>query len=301
MRFFQTQMLKKGVRPAWYSVILYLGLAAIWFVLSQEVYRSRLNYLELRIMQFCQSGLIAIIYLGRQLLFRDARNPRAFKWAAGLFLLVFLGLKFSPIILEVQGESSFNWQDLPLIFLEGLILSIFLAWFAEIIISVFQFWRQLPRFQLRVSYQYWNRLWIENVQLGLLITLFMILVYLYIANFLLVDTVLYSYFLVVSVICTGVGLFLMFFKKVWGWREEAIRTIDGQLEPYIEWSKYKRDNESNFKEMDVITWVQYLLTIREYLRHMRQIFISWWAIMAYLLFCGILLCLPYLLNVVIEV
>jgi hypothetical protein len=310
MRFLGKRILKTGYQPAWYNVILYLGLAVIWFFLSEGIYSNRLNFLELRIMFFCQSGLIAIVYLSRDLLFQDVRSPRFFKWATGLFLLFFLGLKISPDILGMFGIQSMpsilgmpefdslGWRTIPWVFFEGIIFSIFLAWFAEIIFAVFRTWHRISRFDPGISYQFWNRLWMDIVKVGLLITLLMILVYFYIINFLLVDTIGYNYLLMVPIMGTGVCLFLFFFIKVSRWREAEILAIDRELAPYIEWPKYKADNDSDFKGLG---WVQYLLCIREYLRQIKRPFISWWVVSLYLIFCGAVLSLPYLLKVTIEV
>lgn len=303
MRFLGKRVPTMGGQPVWYSVVLYLSLTVIWFFLSRGIYGERLNFLELQIMLFCQSGFVAIVYVSRYLLFRDAGCPRFFKWAAGLFLFLFLGIKLSqgiqriPSILGMPGIGP----KLLFVFLEGLIFSIFLAWLAEIIFAIFRSWYRLPRLEAYASYQYWNRLWIEIVKLGLISTLLMILAYFYVINFLLVDTVLYSYILTVPVIVLGAGLFLLFFQKVSRWREEEIRTIDRELAPYIEWSKYTIDNQSDFKNQGVFEWVQYLQSIREYLCQMKRPMIIWWVIVVYGLFCAAVLCLPYLWNVVIEV
>jgi hypothetical protein len=288
-------MMEAGAGRDWYGVILYLSLAVIWSFLSCGSYGSgnQLNYLDLRIVLFCKSGLIAIVYLGRYLLFREARIPGFFKWAAGFFLVIVLGIQFSI--------NSFHGLNLLLILMDGLIFSIFLAHLAEIISSVFRFWRRLPEFEPYVSYQYWNRLWMETAKLGLLVTLLMILAYIYIVNFLLVDTVLYSYLLTVPVLGTGAGLFGLFFNKVRGRREAEIRAIDRELTPYIDWQRYKPDGGLDLKEQGVLAWVQYLRIIREYLRQMKRPLISWWVVIVYLLFGGVVLCLPYLFNVVVEV
>jgi hypothetical protein len=305
---FGTRMLKVSAWPAWHRVILYLSLGVIWFFLSRGIYSSQLNYLELRIMLFCQSGLVAIVYLGRHLLIRDARSPRFFKWVAGLFLFVFLGLKFTqgviwtPVCPWISGIviQPFSWPKLFLILFEGLITSVFVALFIEIIVSVYQCWCKLPRFAPDVTCQYWNRVGSENVKLGLLVTLGMILAYFYIINFLLADTVLYSYLLAIPVLSTGAGLFWVFAKKVSGWRDAEIQAIDRELAPLIAWEKYMKGNELAFKAESVVARVQYLQIIREYLRQMKQPHISWWVIVLYALFCGTILCLPYVLNVVIE-
>lgn len=307
MGFLGKRILKTGYRPTWYSVVLYLSLAVIWFFLSMGIYGNRLNFLELRIMLFCESGLIAIVYLSRDLLFRDIRSPRFFKWAASLFLLIFLGLKLSPNIQRMLGIlgmpeiDSLGWRIIPWVFFEGLIFSIFLAWFVESIFAVFRTWHRITRLDPCASYQYWHRLWMDILKLGILMTLLMILVYFYIINFLLVDTVLYSYLLTAPIIGTGVGLFLLFFIKVSRWRGAEIRAIDRELTPYIEWSKYKADNDSDLKDQGVLRWVQYLLCIREYSRQVKQPFILWWVVILNLFFCGAVLSLPYLLKVVIAV
>lgn len=317
MLFIGKRMIKINTQSTGFWVVILLSLSIIWSFLSLKIHGTGLNFLELRILLLCQFGLVAIVFLSRFLLFQNIRNPLFFKWAAALFLLVFLGLKISPNIFRIfnrlanpyiqrmasaekMGTGLISWGEFPFVFLEGLILSLLVAWLAEIVFGVFWNWRRLPRFDPCNSYQYWDHLWLDILKMGLLITLLMILTYFFIINFLLVDTVLYSYLLTVPVLASGAGLFLLLSKKVRGWRESEIREIDARLAPYLAWQKYVVDFETEPKDPGILPWVQYLSIIRDYLRQTRRPYIRWWVVMLYLLFCGIMAGLPNFFRVVVE-
>ena len=89
MRFFGNPKLKIDTHSVWFGVVLFLSLLVIWSFLSLEIYRTQLNYLELRILLFCQWGLVAIVFVSRYLLFQNARSPRLFRWASCFFYYVF--------------------------------------------------------------------------------------------------------------------------------------------------------------------------------------------------------------------
>ena len=188
----------------------------------------------------------------------------------------------------------------PLVLLDGLILSFFLAGFIENIFIVFRTWRRLPRFEPNAARPYWVRLWLDIFKMGIVNTLVMILAYFYMINFLLADTLLYGYLLPVPVIGMGVGLYSILSYKVHDWRESEIREIDRRLAPYFDWRGYETENESEFMISSILPRLQYLNIIRHYLHQMKRPFIRLWVVMAYLLCFGILVSLPYVFKVVIE-
>lgn len=306
MRFFGKRIMKTNIQSAWFRVLLWLCLAVIWSFLSLKTEGERFNILELRIMILCQTGLIALGFISRYHLFPNIRSPIFFKWATGLFLLVFLGLKISPIMPRMLnipgpvGTSPFSWGEMPFVCMEGLIVSLLAAWLAEVVFGVYRNWSRLPRFEPGVSDQFWDHLWMDILKIGLLMTLLMILGYIYIIHFLLVDTVRYGYLITVPVLLSGVGLLLIFVKKNHDWRANEIRAIDHKLAPYLNWQQYVAENEFQFTERGVLPWVQYLLIIRDYLRRMQRPYIRWWVVTVYLLFCGIMVNLPHWFRVVIE-
>jgi hypothetical protein len=306
MRFL-TRFWRLETYSAWYRVVFYLALAVIWFFVSAGLYGERYNRLEWLIILFCESGLIGIVYLSRYLLFPNARSPRFFRLAAGLFLLIYLGLRFAPRIhamFGLQGMSQtapYQWGDFPLIFMDGMVLSLMMAWLAENIFVVLRSWCLLPRFAPFLASQFWSRFWDEMVKLTLLLTLIMILFYGYMINFLLVDTVRFSYLLTIPVALSGLGLFLLFSQKVSGWREEEIRAVDRELASYLEWPIFRMDKPVDFTSECVLSWVQYLGSIRSYLCLLKRPIISWWAVLFYFLCCATVFNLPNLLNVVVEV
>ena len=166
----------------------------------------------------------------------------------------------------------------------------------EVMGSLFIYWNRIYTINVDIVRELWQKAWQTIFYLGIWLTLIIGLIYFYLVNFFIIDTVTYSYFFAILLAVTGISLYATVQSKVNEWVNRENRQIDLKMTVYLNWQELSQaELEQN------ISFVQYLLMLRDYYLGFKKPVISMRTILLYLCFEGAILILPYIIGVVVEV
>ena len=275
--------------------IFYLILAISWIFITINLGRIEKIQQSFEIQAFLQSKilLVAVVYLGWYLFFPHYRNLQRSKWLAGICTIMIIGAQFFKLYLFEETA----WNYYVLLILDAVLWSFFLSTLLQNILLVINFWLNLSNIDPSNISDLWRLFWKENMKIGFLTTILMSLAYYYLVSCFLVDSVIYSYVLLIPVIVFGIILYWTLFHKVQNWAVREIYQIDQELAAFISWKDWQDNSEFGEKA----SWIDYLFQLRNYFFNIKKPNISVITLLCYLLFIGFILLLPYLFGIAIEV
>ncbi|TCL61531.1 hypothetical protein EDC14_103336 [Hydrogenispora ethanolica] len=279
-----------------YGAAFYIGIAIIWILVSIGLCKVEQIQQASELKAFLESKvlLVALVFLGRYLFFPHYRPSRGRGWIifSGFFLM--FGAQAAKFML-VNGKVA--WTFYLYVIADSFIWGYFLSSLAETFYLTWHHWQNHPRVAPTMFANLWQRFWSETLQTGFLLTVLLGLVYYYLVSFFVVDSLLYSYLLLVPLLGIATGLFWIVYEKARGWVDQDLFQLDQEIATYLSWQEWQADLD--FPER--IPWIQYLFQIRNYLSDAKRPVISVTTLFCYLLFSGFILCLPYLFGIVVEV
>jgi hypothetical protein len=285
---------KRICKLRFYKEIFAIGLVLLWSFISVGLrgFEGDKSYFGLNTIIKSKILLVAIIFLGRYLLFPQYRDRH---WWKLYFSLTFLGIISAQIVNLISAKPDGFY--FLLLATDVAVWSVLLACLFELVGAVFTNWYFFPKLEFRVFHQLWPQFWDEEFKFGLFSTSILGLAYYYLVSFYLVDTVLYSYILFGFIWSTGIGLYSIFTAKLHRWIQPEINLIDQEIANYLDWPKFS--GELEFYEK--LPRYQYVLLTRDYLIKLKKPLVSVKILICYLLFGGFLLILPYIFGIVVEV
>lgn len=281
----------------WHRIVFFLSFIVLWLLLTIGLWGvdNPSRYFNLQIILLVKVGLGALVFLGRYVLFPQVRNRKVLNWAVVVLVIILLGCQgYRMIHLTV-------WFLVVLQFLDTSILSVFLAFLTELVVAVYQSWYLLPRFEPPFTDRYWEQLRCVVIKLGILVTVLAILIYTYLIYFLLVDPIGYSYLLMIPILGVALGLYWLFWRRTSVWLNEELDFMDREIISRVDWLRDKSFKGFNQVTPETADRVSYLLLIRNYIIESRRPKFPWRVLFIYLVFCMMILGLPYMFQVVIEV
>ncbi len=286
-----------SLRNKWDQIIFFVSMIVLWYLVSVGRWsvENQGEFYILKMAMITKIGLVATVYLGRELLFQEARIRGLWKFLFLFWAFIIIGAQAGQLI----GCS--NWFYLATILLDTIIWSLFLAMISESIIAVFRLWLRLPLLKSGEIHTYWRQLRMDLGKLGLLLTVLMVFGYIYGVNFFFVDMILYSYLLLIPLFGGGTALFSVFRVNLANWFENELEKIDSEIGSYLDLEAYKPENENTERLPKAAIWLEYLYGVRHYLERLQRLKMAWWLLASYLGYALVILSLPYLMNVVIEV
>lgn len=245
---------------------------------------------EFQTMLQAKTLLIAIAYTGRYLLFPQYRFGRWRKWFYGASIFLVFGMNLYKLV------DNFDWLYLFWLTGDGFLWAMIPAAVIEVMGSLFIYWNRIYTINVDIVRELWQKAWQTIFYLGIWLTLIIGLIYFYLVNFFIIDTVTYSYFFAILLAVTGISLYATVQSKVNEWVNRENRQIDLKMTVYLNWQELSQaELEQN------ISFVQYLLMLRDYYLGFKKPVISMRTILLYLCFEGAILILPYIIGVVVEV
>jgi small-conductance mechanosensitive channel len=143
----------------------------------------------------------------------------------------------------------------------------------------------------------WQAFWRDCAKVGLFLTLLAATGYYYITSFFLIDTVLYSYLLLIPILTAVIMMYVVFTTKVRNWLRKVLEEVDREATGVLQWQRFKAEPEM----IDLLPWYEYILLVRDYLVKLAKPVFYPSTIFYYILYCGFILSLPYILGIAIEV
>jgi hypothetical protein len=270
----------------------YLWLCLFWVIvtISLTTQVEALNYYKLRPLIQSKLCLVAIIFLGREILFQSYRHRKILITSVLFIFLTLFGLHLSALF------KIFNWLGLGLLALDAAFWSLFSGLGIEIAVSCFLFWYRLESLTWIEYTLYWTRCWSEIVSWGLWMVLLESLTYFYLINFYMMDTIFYSYLYAAFLIISGLALFATFFSKTTSWVLAEVEAIDEKIQEYLGWRTIPPEEVEQFGQ-----YFQWLLVLRGYFNGLKRPRFSLKSLFYYLIFTMFLLGLPYIFGAVVEV
>ena len=286
----------RGNRDIWMIPAGYLVFLLIWFLFSIELYghEGPRSYFELSAVFVSKFWLVALVFLCRQLLFPESGWPVCFRILLILFSLGFFGLELTKMM-----EYKAAWLYGLCVLGDGLCWSVALASFFDNLGMIYRFWilwqPSLTDYEvIRLRFQS------DLLKLGLVWMAGLGLIYSYLVNFYLVDSVLYSR------ITAGIDLLLilsflvLYCTKIRCWSFSEIRAIDGELKPFLDWRPAYRDGGYGIIA-DCGVKLNYLWLVRSYWDKMKWPRVSLWIYLVLLGLAALPFTFPRIFGVVIEV
>jgi hypothetical protein len=276
------------------AAVCCLALTLIWVLISMGLYclEGSRSYFEIKAVLLFKIIFTAVIFLGRYLLFAKHRRRELLKWLFCVVFLVAIGIQAEGIL-----KTQPNWIYLLLKICDALVWAICITSLVEVLGGLFRFWNRFEKVSAAKMEQFWLVFKEEIIALGILLTLLAGLIYYYLTSFYLVDTLFYSYLLLVPVLVAGLGLYATIRAKVQGWLCQDISLLDQEIDTYLQWQHIQVEPEINQK----ILWLEYLTIIRRYLVQIRRPRFSLKIWSSYLIFSAFILILPYVFGLVVEV
>jgi hypothetical protein len=271
-----------------------LGLTLIWVLVSIGLYvkEGSKSYFEIQAVLYFKIILVAVIFLGRYLLFGQYRHEKWLGWFWGICFLLALGGQCSVFMSERA-----TWFYIILKVVDALIWGFFSALLLENAGGLFYFWLNITRKYGAEFRQLYRTLRQDTVSLGIILTFLAALIYYYLTSFYLLDTLFYSYLLWMFMVIIGLGFYTCVQIKLNRWIQQDIALLDLEIDHYIQWQSVKQDGEMNHK----ISWLHYLTLIRKYWAQMGRPKFPWQIWCSYLIFSSFILIIPYVFGLVIQV
>jgi hypothetical protein len=278
----------------WQAAICCLVLTVLWMVLSIGLYYSEGSgsYFEIKAILIFKILLTALIFGARYLLFTQYRWSRWLGWLFGITFLIALGGQGVYVV-----KAGFHWSYVLLKIFDAAAWGLFIAMLLEPLLALFRHWYYLKKIDIWQSGQLWKSVWLEIIRLGVLMTLLAGLSYYYLTSFYLLDTLFYSYLLLVPLFSAGIGLYIIIQCKVNCWLRQELYQLDQEIGGYIQWQCYKDEADLNSQLISL----EYLTLIRNYIAEISRPRFPWKAGGIYLLFIGFILALPYIFGFAVEV
>lgn len=275
-----------------FGSIFFLVLALVWIVVTLGI--SGLEKATQEIRAFLESKilLVALVFLGKYLFFPHYRNEQLLKWIFPAIFLLFFGCVAGKVAVK-----ELPWFYYLLVIADIGLWAYFIAEYLEIIGLVIARWNDLEIEDPTIFLPLWQRLWKEILKTGFLLTIAASLIYFYLVSSFLVDTVFYSYLLLVPILTVSLVLYLGTYAKIQKWVGQELQLIDHELSVYLGWSNFK--GQTDFR--NELPWVEYLFQVRNYLYIGRKPVFSVSTLIWYLFLIGFILALPYLFGIAIEV
>lgn len=270
----------------------YLILLLLWIPLTilLTTHAETLSYFKLRPLIQSKLFFVAIIFLGREILFRAYRDHKILKRSILFIFCLIFGIHLMELI------KTLDWWRLGLTAIDTAFWSLFAGMAIETAIVYFSFWRRLKNPSWTEYSTFWRRCWSEIVFWGLWITLLESLTYYYLINFYMLDTIFYSYLFSAFLVLSGFTVFATFYSKTGYWISSEMDAIDERIQEYLWWRSTPPEEVAQFWQ-----YFQWLLALKEYFNSFKRPPISFKSLMYYLVFVLFLLGLPYILGAVIEV
>jgi hypothetical protein len=275
------------------AAIWCVALTLIWAFISIGLYcfEGSGSYFEIKKVLIFKFILVAVIFLGRYLLFTKYRHQERINFFLGICFFIAVGAQTDSFI-----KNGGNWLYILLKIADAFVWGIFAAVFFENIEGLFDFWRH-PQKITGALFTYLHKKAKQNtIALGLLLTLLAGLLYYYLTSFYLIDTILYSYLLLAAVLFIGLGFYFAIRFRLIGWLQLDINLLDLEIDSYLQW----RDLE-DFSISQKLISLQYLTTIRSYLAQIGKPGFPWRVGGGYLIFSIFVLALPYIFGLAIPV
>jgi hypothetical protein len=276
------------------AAVCCLALILIWGLISIGLYcyEGSRSYFEIKNVLLFKIILVAVIFLGRYLLFTKHRRYKGLKWLFGVVFLIAIGIQADGVL-----RTQLKWIYLLLKICDAFVWTIFITLLLEVFGALFRFWNRIEKVSAAKMEHIWQVFQQETIALGILLTFLMGLIYYYLTSFYLIDALFYSYLLLLPVLVTGLGLYATIRAKFQGWLRQDLSLLDQEIDTYLQWQQFKVEPEISQK----ILWLQYLTNIRSYLLQVRRLLFPWKIFSSYLVFSAFILILPYIFGVVIEV
>lgn len=289
----ENQELRKNL---WYYGAIYLGLIGLWWLTSASWFgfENWLSYQRFLVMMVNKTGLLAMVFAGRQLLFPENRAPRIFSWTLGGAILTLIGAKF-----WINPDFSLGVVQLAELG-DGLIWCLAGAWLLELVGAIYLNWF-LVKVQASTLSSLKQQFGTALFKLGLLSAGVICFLELYWVNTLAVEMVPVGYCLLIPFVGTGIGLYVVFTFRMNRWLAERIQVVDEQL---LWWMDRKMGG--NRESLLGLTpeedqRIQLLLLWRRYLEDLKKGGLTWWVILEYSICSCLIMSLPYWMRVVVEV
>lgn len=286
-RYWETQ---KRKRPR--SGLIFLGLALLWVLISMGLNRMEKTgcVFELLPVLECKLLALALIYAGRYLLFPHYRMERLGRWVFSILLLVLSGAGL------IRVGKLFEWSYAGLVVVDTLLWVLLSTVLVETCAALTGYWiRTFRGLDYGNIIDLWKGLWLDGVKLGIWITLLCGLTFFYMVNFYELDVFFYSRFFTALFWMTQLGLLTI---GCWNSRRilyNEILRIDRELTAYLKWRALDSEAFAEF-----LPRYQYLYVTRCVLANLASPAVPLSALTVWLLCCGSLLGLPYLIGSVVQ-
>lgn len=250
------------------------------------------SYFEIKAILIFKILLTALIFGARYLLFIKYRWSRWLEWLFGITFLIAIGGQGIYVV-----KAGFQWSYVLLKILDAAVWGLFTAILLEPLLALFRHWYYLKKIDICQLGQLWKSVWLDIIEVGILMTLLAGLSYYYLTSFYLLDTFFYSYLLLAPLFLGGLGLYSIVQYKVNCWVGQEIDQLDQELGDCIQWQCYRDESDLNPKLISL----QYLTIIRNYIVEIGRPRFPWKTGGIYLLFTGFILALPYIFGFAVEV
>jgi hypothetical protein len=278
----------------WKAAVSCLSLTIIWALISGGLYffEGNRSYFEINTVLQFKIIFAAVIFLGRYLLFAKHRQYKWFKWILIVAVLITVGSQGDHLI-----KTPLNLIYFLLKVCDSLVWGIFITVLLETLGALFLFWNHISKVPVSQLEQLWRLAWQEIIALGILLTLLAGLIYYYLTSFYLVDTIFYSYILLIPVSAAGLRLYLTIRIRINNWLRQDLSSLDQEIDTCLQWQHFKTEPEFYQK----LCWLEYLTLIRSHLVQTSRLRVSWKTLGCYLTFSVLIIILPYLFGLAIEV
>ncbi len=270
----------------------FLVLALVWIFVTIGISGVEKATQEIRAFLESKILLVALVFLGKYLFFPHYRNAQLLKWLFPAIFLLFIGCAAGKLMVK-----ELQWFYYLLVIADIGLWAYFITEYLENIGLVIIRWNNLEIETPTMFLPLWQRLWSEILKAGFLITIGATLLYFYLVSSFLVDTIFYSYLLLVPLLTVALILYSGTFSKIQNWVGRELQLIDQEVSIYLRWPNFKGQTDV----MIELAWAQYLFQVRNYLYIAKKPVFSVLTLLSYLFFAGFILALPYLFGIAIEV
>jgi hypothetical protein len=275
-----------------------IGFTMVWVLVSIGLYavEGSKSYFEIRAVLYFKIFFAAVIFLSRYLLFAQHRHE---EWLSPMILIFFL-LAFGSGWNEIFKEGI-RWFYMLFKILDSLIWGLYIGQFLENMNGLFVFWLRSSKRNGAELRQLFRTLRQDTISLGIVLTFLAGLIYYYLTSFYLLDTLLYSYLLLVLIIGIGLGFYCLVFIKINRWIQQDIALLDLEIDHCVDWQQRVSVREQDGDMNNKIIWFHYLMLIRNYLTQIGRPRFPWQIWCSYLIFSGFILIIPYIFGLAIQV
>jgi hypothetical protein len=287
---------RKLRKNLWYYGAIYLGLIGLWWLASAGWFgfENRLSQQRFLVMMINKTGLLAMIFAGRQLLFPENRSSRIFGGAMGSSILLL-------IVTKMWLNPSFSLGVVLLAEMgDGLIWCLTGAWFLELVGAIYWNWF-LVKIQAPLLSGLKQQIEIALFKLGLFNAGVICFLELYWVNTFAVEMIPVGYYLLIPFLGIGIGLYGVYTLRMNHWIEEWIRVVDYQLLSLLEGKMGDSLEPLLGLTLEENQQTQLLLLWRRYLGDLKKPGFNWWVVGVYSICSGLIMSLPYWIKAVVEV